>query len=333
MLVSSLEAWVQALEARHLADLTFSEVSRALRALSSAYVERRARLSSGAALSGAGKRAAFALFYGPLHYLLVKHVATALGAARDRTSTLVDLGCGTGVAGAACAGSLPVPPPHLVGVDRHPWALAEASWTYALFGLKARTLQGDIAGVEWSGSTWRKPGVSPGPTRLAGGTRPSFARGYGGGIPRVPKEGTTATMFVAAFTLNELVDAERDAVMERLLARSRHGDSVLVVEPLAGFVAPWWHRWRDVFERAGGRGDEWRLRVQLPAIVAKLDRAAGLDHRELTGRSLWLGPARATGDDDAPAPQGGRRNVRDDGNSGHAGRRAMVLKRRGGIER
>jgi hypothetical protein len=75
MLVSSLEAWVQALEARHLADLTFSEVSRALRALSSAYVERRARLSSGAALSGAGKRAAFALFYGPLHYLLVKHVA------------------------------------------------------------------------------------------------------------------------------------------------------------------------------------------------------------------------------------------------------------------
>jgi hypothetical protein len=26
----------------------------------------------------------------------------------------------------------------------------------------------------------------------------------------------------------------------------------------------------------------------LPPIVAKLDRAAGLNHRELTGRSLWL---------------------------------------------
>ena len=26
----------------------------------------------------------------------------------------------------------------------------------------------------------------------------------------------------------------------------------------------------------------------LPAIVEKLDRAAGLDHREITGRSLWL---------------------------------------------
>jgi hypothetical protein len=276
--VSSLEAWLQALEARHLADLTFSEVSRALRALSSAYVERRARLSSGAALSGAGKRAAFALFYGPLHYLLVQHIVTALGAARDRTSTLVDLGCGTGAAGAACAASLAVPPP-LVGVDRHPWVLAEAAWTYALFGLKARTLQGDIAGIEWPGSPRRKS-VAPGLTRLAGRTP---------GIPGALKEGTTTAMFVAAFTLNELADAERDAVMQRLLARSRGGDSVLVVEPLAGSVAPWWNRWRDVFERAGGRGDEWRVRARLPAIVAKLDRAAGLDHRELTGRSLWLG--------------------------------------------
>jgi hypothetical protein len=31
----------------------------------------------------------------------------------------------------------------------------------------------------------------------------------------------------------------------------------------------------------------------LPAIVAKLDRAAGLDHREITGRSLWIaGPTK-----------------------------------------
>jgi hypothetical protein len=29
----------------------------------------------------------------------------------------------------------------------------------------------------------------------------------------------------------------------------------------------------------------------LPSIVARLDRAAGLDHRELTGRSLCVAPA------------------------------------------
>ena len=63
---------------------------------------------------------------------------------------------------------------------------------------------------------------------------------------------------------------------------------MLIVEPVAGFVAPWWKDWRQAFEAAGGRDDEWRFRVELPAIVAKLDRAAGLNHRELKGRSLWL---------------------------------------------
>ncbi len=63
---------------------------------------------------------------------------------------------------------------------------------------------------------------------------------------------------------------------------------MLVLEPLAGLVARWWNRWRDVVEKAGGRADEWRVRTELPPIVAKLDRAAGLNHREITGRSLWL---------------------------------------------
>jgi hypothetical protein len=63
---------------------------------------------------------------------------------------------------------------------------------------------------------------------------------------------------------------------------------VLVVEPVAGFVARWWNRWRDGFARVGGRADEWRVRAALPPIVAKLDRAAGMNHREITGRSLWI---------------------------------------------
>src|ERR1051325_5124327 len=95
------QAWMQSLETTHLADLTFSEVSRSLRALSSAYVERRTRLTEGAALSGAGKRAAFALFYGPLHFLLVRHVVTSLGGPTAFNGILVDLGCGTGASSAA----------------------------------------------------------------------------------------------------------------------------------------------------------------------------------------------------------------------------------------
>lgn len=240
------------LEARHLADLEFHEVSRALRALSAVYVERRSRLPAGAALSGAGKRAAFALFYGPLHFLLVDHLARHLPGAAAPVSTLVDLGCGTGAAGAAWAaaiGGASKRAPAVIGVDRHPWAVAEAAVTYRDFSLQARSRREDVA--QWA-------------------------------LPRGP------AAVVAAFTVNELGERERGLLLERLLDRSAPGDRVLIVEPLARRIAPWWSRWRDAFERAGGRADEWRVGIDLPPVVAKLDRAAGLDHRELTGRSLWL---------------------------------------------
>src|SRR6185503_10690641 len=112
------------------------EVSRALRALSSAYVERRNKLAEGAALSGAGKRAAFALFYGPLHYLLIHHIATMLPRATRPMATLVDLGCGTGASGAAWAHACGNAP-RVVAVDRHPWAVGEAAATYRAFHLSA----------------------------------------------------------------------------------------------------------------------------------------------------------------------------------------------------
>jgi SAM-dependent methyltransferase len=240
--------WIAGLEAKHLAQLTFPEVSRALRALSSTYVERRAKLAEGAALSGSGKRAAFSLFYGPLHHLLVAHIVRNLpGAARD-VSTIVDLGCGTGASGAAWAAACGAST-RVIGIERHPWAIGEAAATYRAFGISATVRQGDIATVA---------------------------------LPKGP------VAFLAAFTMNELADPARDALLARLVARAAQGDRVLIVEPLAGFVARWWNRWRDTFEAAGGRADEWRLRAELPAIVAKLDRAAGLNHREITGRSLWL---------------------------------------------
>ena len=64
--MAPITEWVAALEARHLADLRVQEATRAVCALSSAYVERRGERMRGA-LDSAGKRAAFALFYAPLH--------------------------------------------------------------------------------------------------------------------------------------------------------------------------------------------------------------------------------------------------------------------------
>ena len=246
--VTDFDGWMEALTARHQSDLTFAELSRSLRALSSTYVERRHKLREGAALAGAGKRAAFALFYGPLHHLLIREIVRALPAANAGARTLDDLGCGTGAAGAAWASECKRRP-EVLGIDHHPWALEEATQTYRQFHLRSRTRRGDVAAMP----------LPPSPALL-----------------------------LAAFTVNELPDKARAALLPRLLDRRSRGDRVLVVEPLAGGVAPWWSEWRDAFVAAGGRADEWRLRIDLPPIVQKLDRAAGLNHRELTGRSLWL---------------------------------------------
>lgn len=246
---TSFAGWIADLETRHLADLSFPEVSRALRALSSAYVERRHTLREGGALSGAGKRAAFALFYGPLHFLLVRHMVESLPGARDCGAWLTDLGCGTGAGGAAWATAC-TRPPRVLGIDRHPWSVAEAARTYRHFGLSAATRRDDATEVV------------------------------------LPKG---AGSILAAFTVNELSERSRDTLLTILLACAAQHSRVLVVEPLAKGATPWWNTWRRAFEGAGGRADEWRFRTELPPIVAKLDRAAGLNHRELTGRSLWCG--------------------------------------------
>jgi SAM-dependent methyltransferase len=246
--VAGFTEWMSFLERRHLADLTFREVSRSLRALSATYVERRGRLGEGAALAGAGKRAAFGLFYGPLHFLLIRYIVQAVPELTQDTEFVVDLGCGTGAAGAAWASACASDRIAVQGIDRHPWAVDEARETYRIFGLHGRARLDDLAKVML-------------PERSA---------------------------VVVAFAANELNAATRDRLLPRLLSHGERGGRVLVVEPLAGFVAPWWPDWERAFQSSGGRAHEWRTPVSLPPIVEKLDRAAGLNHRELTGRSLSL---------------------------------------------
>lgn len=264
-----VDAWMAALEARQLADLTFPEVSRSLRALSSTYVERREKLKEGAALAGAGKRAAFALFYGPLHFLLVQHIVSTLGRPFTTIEALLDLGCGTGASGAGWATACATPP-RIVGIDRHPWAIDEARRTCTDLGVRASFRVDDLTHVTMDGRP-NERGKARGASRAV---PPASGRGHG---------------VLLAFAVNELSDdAARDALRARLLAHAAAGGRVLVVEPLAGFVAPWWPAWQAAFTAAGGRADEWRVRAVLPPIVEKLDRAAGLNHRELKARSLAI---------------------------------------------
>ena len=258
------------LEARQLADLTFQEVSRSLRALSSTYVERREKLKEGAALAGAGKRAAFALFYGPLHFLLIRRIVAELGDRFASVPGLVDLGCGTGASGAGWAAAC-ARPPRIIGVDRHPWAIEEAKRTFRDLGLSSTLHVDDLTKVDMRGQRLA-------PTR---GARTSAA-------PRPSTTGAPGGVLLA-FAVNEIAEADaRATLLARLLAHHASGGRVIVVEPLARGVTPWWSEWQRAVETAGGRADEWRFVEPLPDIVARLDRAAGLNHRELKARSLAL---------------------------------------------
>ena len=135
-------AWVEALQRRHRGSLTFAEVRKGLQALSSLYVERRPKLAQGAALEGQGKRAAFALYYGPAHFLLVRAVVRALDARPAALRTVVDLGCGTGAAGAAWALETGA---GVQGIDRSGWAVEEARWTLARLRVRGTAKKGEVA--------------------------------------------------------------------------------------------------------------------------------------------------------------------------------------------
>ncbi len=242
-----IDRWLADLESRHLADLSFGEVRRALVSLSADYVARRVRLGDGSALEGKGKRAAFALFYGPLHFLLVREIVRSLGCASPAPSEIVDLGCGTGVAGAAWA--IEAGGARVRGVDRLGWALEEARRTWRALGVPGRASRGDAASA---------PLPAP-----------------GGAV-------------IAAFTLNEMDPCARERLIARFLDAASHGVRALVVEPIAKRATPWWAETENRFVGAGGRADSWRFPIGLPDLQSRLSRAARLDHRVLTARSLWL---------------------------------------------
>jgi len=244
---ASFDRWLEALHERHMRSLTFQEVRRGVQALSSLYVERRSAIGKGAALNGAGKRAAFACFFAPLHFLLIREIVRELGAGGYQPSTIVDLGCGTGVAGAAWALETE-PRPKILGIDKNAWALQEARWTYSFFGLRNSARSQDL-------NTFRLP---------------------------------DRAVIVAGFALNEMSDTEREHLRPVFLSAGNRGSPALIVEAISRRPTPWWADWAQQWRAAGGSEMEWRFRLPLPEPLALLDKASGLNHNELTGRSLWL---------------------------------------------
>jgi hypothetical protein len=234
--------WLAAAEERYLADLTRAELGRALRVLGAWYVSRPEGLAQGRALEGTGKRAAFALYYGPLHFLLVR--AIAAGMPQRGTGLVVDVGCGTGVAGAAWALETGAT---VQGIDVNAWAVAEAVWTYRALGVSGTARRGAVADL------------------------------------RLPSRPAT---ILAAFVVNELAPAHRAALLTTLHQAITRNHRVVVIEPIARTISPWWADWERALGPLGAQAREWRFPASLPPLLRDLDKAAKVTHRELTARTL-----------------------------------------------
>jgi SAM-dependent methyltransferase len=241
----SFDVWIDRLFERWTADLTHQEIARALKALTRDYVQRRTRLR-GKALDGRGKQAAFALYYAPRHFLIVREVLKALAFGGDSPLTVIDLGCGTGVAGAAWASMAGA---SVIGVDLNPDVLREAVFTWRDIGVRGGVVKCALAKYRW---------------------------------PNPP------VGIVAAFTINELDEQDREKLWKQLAHQAEGGSRVLVIEPLATRITPWWQEWTGRVEALGGRADEWHFEVELPERVSLLGKSAGLNPSELGARTLWL---------------------------------------------
>lgn len=141
------DEWLAALHARHVAPYRPKEFTHALQALSVRYVERRQELGSRSPLDSAGKRAAFAAFYAPLHFLTIGQVLDQV-AGTAQPERIADLGCGTGVCGAAWAIRRDAV---VAGVDDNQWAVDEARWNLKTLGIDGRVTRGDLLAVAHGG--------------------------------------------------------------------------------------------------------------------------------------------------------------------------------------
>jgi SAM-dependent methyltransferase len=243
-LAERIDAWLAEGVAR-AAPLTFSELRRGVQALSQRYVgERR---GPGEALGSSAKRAAFTTFFAALH------LATAYGAVRALPASaftgvtrVVDLGAGSGAVSAGVALALAPARPALLALDRSGFALADAHRTFATFGLDGETRRVLLPA----------------------------------GIPRLAR----GDLAVAGWFLNECDEAARERVLCALERGIAAGARVLVLEPLSGRVVPWWDEVAAQLARSGLATGSIRWRMQRPAWIVDMDRAARLDHRELGAR-------------------------------------------------
>ena len=248
---SHFDAWFEETYTRHTKNLTFKELRKANQSLSDIYVHKRDKsLPAGKALESEGKRAAFATVFSAFHWLMMDHLISELQLDACRLHRIMELGCGTGVCGAAWAlRATSLGTPELVGMDINRWALTEAQATWKSVGLRGKTKLRSM--VEF---------------------------------PKTEMQDA----IVAGYSVNELPDGPRASLLRNLRRAHHRGATILILENVARRPVPWWDTWAESFKDLGGREDTWQFRPHLPEKLALLDKASGRDHSVLKARTLFL---------------------------------------------
>ena len=107
---------------------------------------------------------------------------------------------------------------------------------------------------------------------------------------RIVGRGATRALVVADMPFGSYQVSPEDAVRNAIRFVKEAGAHAVKLEGGSAMLQT-----TERIVAAGGRADDWRFNVTLPIIVERLDRAAGLKHRELKARSLYIPGARAGG--------------------------------------
>ena len=247
------DQWLRNRTAAAEQELTFRQIRQGVQAVQKDYLSRtRGQALPNKPLEGRAKRAAFATFYAAIHFRTVQGWLEAHPFdSHSGLKRIFDLGCGTGAVGSAIALGLQ-PHPEVKGLDRSAWAVAEARETYRAFGL-----QGTAKRI----------------------TLP-------GGLPR----GVQGELMVAGWSINELDDAARSRLLPAIGAALDRGAGLLIFEPISERISPWWPSWQSTLSQWGTEESKIKIQWERPDWIARMDKAARMDHRILSARVLSRKP-------------------------------------------